>query len=578
MDKYKYIKYKNKYLKLKYYGGTIINIFKLIRDSDLESIMAINNIEYINEQINQTNNSGYTPLMYLIKIGTNPITSAFINDTYKQMFEFLLTFNININILNKEEETLYFVACKYNNTEACELLINKYPKININHKNNNNQRCIINRNNKPLEIASHPIIQQTAGDCFAHTIARCFIRTLQLLGVIKSKHNLYFYKLFYSIIILKFGCYEGGNALDASLYLLNYLKNTNNIFSINIDEVKCNTDYIKCDIIRLSDLEQKEFINILNEIIDALFIGYEYYIVNITSSNYPTIAIKNMLDEKLQPIICFTYSKRLIDFPNNPSNLYPIISDTNIYKCDYEQNELNNHCVNLRRWFKDGIEFKNTWGRQKYNDGNFSIKDIKQLVCVTDSNNYTDIDIICLMFNKDKLPDKIKIYNNNIKQLFYDTIDDITINNNYNYNEYGLLNGYNEYNYNRYRYKGEYLNGMRHGYGVMTYLNGGVYEGQWSYNKQNGQGTYTFPDGKIYEGRWILNMRHGYGKIKTNNGSVIDIYWHNDKPISKILPTPQKKSYALLEPIEKSQLTQQDENERLKNLESVKQNLETLFI
>ena len=42
-------------------------------------------------------------------------------------------------------------------------------------------------------------------------------------------------------------------------------------------------------------------------------------------------------------------------------------------------------------------------------------------------------------------------------------------------------------------YKGEWLNGMAHGYGVYTQTNGYKYEGDWVYNQKDGQGHETIP-------------------------------------------------------------------------------------
>jgi hypothetical protein len=50
------------------------------------------------------------------------------------------------------------------------------------------------------------------------------------------------------------------------------------------------------------------------------------------------------------------------------------------------------------------------------------------------------------------------------------------------------------------RYKGNFKQGMRDGYGVFFYSTGARYAGQWVANVKQGEGTFTFEDGSVYEG------------------------------------------------------------------------------
>lgn len=59
-------------------------------------------------------------------------------------------------------------------------------------------------------------------------------------------------------------------------------------------------------------------------------------------------------------------------------------------------------------------------------------------------------------------------------------------------------------------YKGDWVNGIRHGKGVIKY-NNGIYEGEWINDKRNGEGIYTWNDGKKYEGTYVDDARDGYG-------------------------------------------------------------------
>ena len=53
-----------------------------------------------------------------------------------------------------------------------------------------------------------------------------------------------------------------------------------------------------------------------------------------------------------------------------------------------------------------------------------------------------------------------------------------------------------------FRYKGEYVNDQKHGYGEFTWPDGRKYAGQWFNAKQHGSGTYTNVKGETREGVW----------------------------------------------------------------------------
>lgn len=59
-------------------------------------------------------------------------------------------------------------------------------------------------------------------------------------------------------------------------------------------------------------------------------------------------------------------------------------------------------------------------------------------------------------------------------------------------------------------YSGQWVDGVREGYGTMRYDNG-VYEGEWKNGKRDGQGTYTWNDGKRYTGAYADDVRSGIG-------------------------------------------------------------------
>lgn len=96
-----------------------------------------------------------------------------------------------------------------------------------------------------------------------------------------------------------------------------------------------------------------------------------------------------------------------------------------------------------------------------------------------------------------------------------------------------------------YHYKGQTLNGKRHGSGICRYFEGNsVYEGSWKMNKEDGhgkftflpncyyegefqngkyhgQGTFVYPDGKKYKGKWRNGQKNGEGAMMYSNGKVM---------------------------------------------------------
>jgi hypothetical protein len=51
-------------------------------------------------------------------------------------------------------------------------------------------------------------------------------------------------------------------------------------------------------------------------------------------------------------------------------------------------------------------------------------------------------------------------------------------------------------------YAGEWLQGKRHGQGVLKWSDGSDYKGAWLNNYSHGQGKLTYADGGLYEGQF----------------------------------------------------------------------------
>ena len=63
------------------------------------------------------------------------------------------------------------------------------------------------------------------------------------------------------------------------------------------------------------------------------------------------------------------------------------------------------------------------------------------------------------------------------------------------------------------RYKGDWVNDQREGFGKYNYENGDYYEGQWKNGLENGFGKLYNENGNIkYKGDWVNGKREGFGK------------------------------------------------------------------
>eukprot|EP01012_Entosiphon_sulcatum_P035313 TRINITY_DN4481_c0_g1_i1.p1 TRINITY_DN4481_c0_g1~~TRINITY_DN4481_c0_g1_i1.p1 ORF type:complete len:2551 (-),score=385.14 TRINITY_DN4481_c0_g1_i1:287-7939(-) len=83
------------------------------------------------------------------------------------------------------------------------------------------------------------------------------------------------------------------------------------------------------------------------------------------------------------------------------------------------------------------------------------------------------------------------------------------------------------YNFGLNKYHGEWLEGRRHGYGVMTHVDGSKYMGHWRDDMMHGPGTYYYPSGGCTQGEWVNNELEGQA-IYTNNKAEKFSTWYKD--------------------------------------------------
>eukprot|EP01135_Chromosphaera_perkinsii_P006260 Nk52_evm2s478 gene=Nk52_evmTU2s478 len=96
--------------------------------------------------------------------------------------------------------------------------------------------------------------------------------------------------------------------------------------------------------------------------------------------------------------------------------------------------------------------------------------------------------------------------------------------------EHGEMTGHG---YRRYitgdSYSGEFLNGLRHGMGTFVSVSRRIqYEGEWKKGKREGKGVLRLKDHSLYDGEFRENMRHGKGQLMYGDQNEYDGGWVSD--------------------------------------------------
>lgn len=87
----------------------------------------------------------------------------------------------------------------------------------------------------------------------------------------------------------------------------------------------------------------------------------------------------------------------------------------------------------------------------------------------------------------------------------------------------------------RVKYSGEWQGDIPHGIGTHYDDHGNVYEGNWVNGQRCGLGKMTYETDSadaatdIYEGEWQADLRHGRGTMTYGQQNVYEGHWHNDK-------------------------------------------------
>jgi hypothetical protein len=74
-------------------------------------------------------------------------------------------------------------------------------------------------------------------------------------------------------------------------------------------------------------------------------------------------------------------------------------------------------------------------------------------------------------------------------------------------------------------YEGEFIEGVKCGFGKIYYKNGEKFEGQMIDNKRNGIGNLYKKNGEIFEGKFENDLRKGEGTLTYLNGCKLFGIW-----------------------------------------------------
>lgn len=77
-------------------------------------------------------------------------------------------------------------------------------------------------------------------------------------------------------------------------------------------------------------------------------------------------------------------------------------------------------------------------------------------------------------------------------------------------------------------YVGDFVNGLKEGQGVYTFINTDKYTGEWKNNKQHGIGKTEYAKNEKYYGRYEDGKRNGEGVYNYSNGDIYSGSWKNN--------------------------------------------------
>jgi hypothetical protein len=74
-------------------------------------------------------------------------------------------------------------------------------------------------------------------------------------------------------------------------------------------------------------------------------------------------------------------------------------------------------------------------------------------------------------------------------------------------------------------YIGQFVDNLRHGYGLLVFSDGSFFEGNFANDNLNGLGTMFYPDGSYYHGNFKESEKYGNGTFYGTNQEIVKGYF-----------------------------------------------------
>ena len=89
-----------------------------------------------------------------------------------------------------------------------------------------------------------------------------------------------------------------------------------------------------------------------------------------------------------------------------------------------------------------------------------------------------------------------------------------------------------------------FKNGAKNGFGRLISIKGYEYHGNWVYGKQTGECQVYYKNGDIYSGNFLNGMRQGYGELfTTDNFRNYKGFWNKDYLTGEVTITSKDWSF-----------------------------------
>mmetsp|Transcript_33550 Transcript_33550/g.58754 ORF Transcript_33550/g.58754 Transcript_33550/m.58754 type:complete len:192 (+) Transcript_33550:230-805(+) len=99
---------------------------------------------------------------------------------------------------------------------------------------------------------------------------------------------------------------------------------------------------------------------------------------------------------------------------------------------------------------------------------------------------------------------------------------------------------------NTHMYIGDWVQGLKEGYGVYVWKDGDKYEGEWKKDLRHGRGSQIWDDGRSYVGEWRYHQVHGEGVAVEADGSTYSGRWKNGHKTGIFIYTKAEQTEAQL--------------------------------